>query len=64
MFWTHDFDHMSLIYDIVTTFCLAHNEESQTIILFQPFQLFEYYYVQPLLLLDTTSLSEFDPRSG
>lgn len=55
---------MSLIYDIVTTFCLAHNEESQTIILFQPFQLFEYYYVQPLLLLDTTSLSEFDPRSG
>lgn len=64
MFWTHDFDHMSLIYDIVNTFCLAHNEESQTIILFQPFHLFEYYYVQPLLLLDTTSLSEFDPRSG
>lgn len=55
---------MSLIYDIVNTFCLAHNEESQTIILFQPFHLFEYYYVQPLLLLDTTSLSEFDPRSG
>ena len=40
MFWTHDFDHMSLIYDIVTTFCLAHNEESQAIFLFQPFQLF------------------------
>lgn len=26
---------MSLIYDIVTTFCLAHNEESQAIFLFQ-----------------------------
>ena len=41
MLWTHDFDHMSLIYDIVTTFfCLAHNQEPQAIFLFQPFQLF------------------------